>query len=412
MYPRSIHPDKSQRSPASLILIFSILVTLIWPCPARAATFVVNSGWDIKDLEAGNGLCVAYIMVIIPAVLAYCTLRGAVEEANALPGEDTIVLGSGTYTLSLEGRGEDAAATGDLDITDSVQIIGTGADTTIINANGLDRIFDIHGSDTQVLLSNLTITNGNLDDAGGGIRNEGNLMLNRVILRNNTAGQLGGALYNNGSCRLVNSALHANQALFGGGVYNSSGSSLTMTAGTLAQNRAIRGGALFNNGALSLTNVTIAGNRADLLGGGLYNTGLASLLHCTIAENSGSGLYNSTGLTMTNSLVSDNRPDNCQLNAPLNSQGGNLDSGWSCQFGALDRSGRNPRLQALTDNGGPTQTMALPPDSPAVDIGIFRDDMVSDQRGEKRPARHGLDSGAYELQSFALPASIYPLLCR
>ncbi len=392
-------------------LVLFLLLMLIYPSPARAATFLVNSEWDKNDLEAGNGLCVSYIMVIIPAVLAYCTLRAAVEEANALPGEDTIVLGPGTYRLTLSGRDEDAARTGDLDITDSVQIIGTGADITIIDGNGLDRIMDIHGSNTRVILSNLTISNGNMDD-GGGIKNEGDLTLSGVILRDNSSSGAGGAVYNTGQCHLVNSSLSVNQASSGGGASNSFTGSLSITASTLERNQARYGGAISNNGTIVLTNTTIAGNRASLQGGGLHNAGPARLVHCTIAENSGYGLYNGGGLTSINTLFSGNSPDNCQLVARLDTEGGNLDSGQSCLFEKKDQSGQNPRLQPLADNGGPTLTMALPPDSPAVDIGIFLDDMVSDQRGEKRPARRRPDSGAYELQSFALPASIYPLLHR
>jgi len=399
-----------------LALIVLVCQSVSGPAPAQAATFPVNSGFDRNDLEAGNGLCVASIVVIIPAVFIYCTLRAAVEEANGLPGEDIIVLGSGTYRLTLAGRNEDAAATGDLDITDSVQIIGAGADKTIIDADGLDRVFDIHGSNTRIILSDLTISHGN-EGQGAGIRNRGNLTLNRVILRDNrtggnTSNHRGGALYTSSRCRLTNCSLTRNQAGLGGAIYNSSAGNLTISAATLSQNRALQGGALFNGGTASLTNTTIGGNRADFLGGGLFNAGQGKLIHCTIAENKGGGLYNSSKLTIANSIISGNSPDNCQLNTLLNSDGGNLDSGQSCLLGQKDLSGQNPHLQPLADNGGLTLTMALNPDSPAVDAGMFLDGMHTDQRGEKRPARKCVDIGAYELQSFALPASIYPLLCR
>src|SRR3954468_21737047 len=51
-----------------------------------------------------------------------CSLRGAIIKANGHGGADVINLPSGTYTLTVAGTGEDAAATGDLDITDSVTI--------------------------------------------------------------------------------------------------------------------------------------------------------------------------------------------------------------------------------------------------------------------------------------------------
>src|SRR2546425_4440555 len=51
-----------------------------------------------------------------------CTLRAAIQASNANVGTDTIVLPGGVYTLTIAGRNEDLAATGDLDITDAVNI--------------------------------------------------------------------------------------------------------------------------------------------------------------------------------------------------------------------------------------------------------------------------------------------------
>ena len=56
------------------------------------------------------------------------------QEANATPGADTIVVPAGTYRLTLQGRGEDAGLTGDLDLLDTVAILGAGADVTVIDA--------------------------------------------------------------------------------------------------------------------------------------------------------------------------------------------------------------------------------------------------------------------------------------
>ena len=96
--------------------------------PATAAPFVVTTTADSND-----GAC----------TVSLCSLRDAVIAANASGGADIITLPAGTYTLTIGGRGEDAAATGDLDINNSLTINGAGAATTIVDGGGLDRVFDI-----------------------------------------------------------------------------------------------------------------------------------------------------------------------------------------------------------------------------------------------------------------------------
>src|SRR5690606_5196935 len=76
-----------------------------------------------------------------------CSLREAVLAANVAPANaDTIsVTIPGTIELSIAGASEDSAATGDLDIIGSTNIVGQGAEVTIIDANSLDRVFDFFG---------------------------------------------------------------------------------------------------------------------------------------------------------------------------------------------------------------------------------------------------------------------------
>lgn len=141
----------------SFVIIFAALLLGIQPVPvARAATITVDSTAD--NLTAGDG---------------NCTLREAIMNAN-LPGggdttsgdctvgdtgADTITLPDGTYTLSLTGTGEDANATGDLDITDGLTINGQGAGITIVDADGIDRSIHIIGAIT-VEINDLTVTGG------------------------------------------------------------------------------------------------------------------------------------------------------------------------------------------------------------------------------------------------------------
>lgn len=94
------------------------------------------------------------------------SLRSAIEQANQKSAPQFIFLNEGVYKLELEGD-EDLAHSGDLDIIGNLTIVGQGAGT-IIDANGIDRVFDVHPG-ARLNLLNLTITGGNAD-RGGGIR--------------------------------------------------------------------------------------------------------------------------------------------------------------------------------------------------------------------------------------------------
>src|ERR1043165_1908702 len=135
-FPEEIMAKKLVRS-FSVVVILSILLAQFGLRPVAAATnFVVNSNADKGDANTGDGFCET-------ATSGECTLRAAIQEANALEGSDSISVPAGTYTLSIAGAGEDAAATGDLDIWDSLTISGAGIGKTILDAGNLDREFHV-----------------------------------------------------------------------------------------------------------------------------------------------------------------------------------------------------------------------------------------------------------------------------
>ena len=96
------------------------------------------------------------------------SLREAIIQANEFESYDTITFDSGLdglpIVLSIEGRGENAAMTGDLDIRDDIRIFGNGSAATIIDAGGIDRIFDVNES--IFVISNVTLTGGSATDDG------------------------------------------------------------------------------------------------------------------------------------------------------------------------------------------------------------------------------------------------------
>src|SRR5262249_26820135 len=86
---------------------------------AHGATFTVDDVADAVDAVPGDGIC--------QTVAGVCSLRAAIQEANALPGADRIECLdklTGTVTLAIPGAGEDLGATGDLDIRDDLTIDG------------------------------------------------------------------------------------------------------------------------------------------------------------------------------------------------------------------------------------------------------------------------------------------------
>jgi uncharacterized repeat protein (TIGR01451 family) len=89
----------------------------------------------------------------------------------------------------------------DLTISKNVNIVGESANSTIIDAQKLGRIFNI-ASGSTVSISNLTLVNGSVTGNGGAIYNAGNLTLSGSDLRNNTATATGGTLYNTGSSNI------------------------------------------------------------------------------------------------------------------------------------------------------------------------------------------------------------------
>ena len=371
--------------------------------PGHAATFVVNTIADTADAVPGDGRCADSG--------GACSLRAAVQEANAFAGPDTIQLGAATYVLS-GAAGDDLALSGDLDITGDLTLTGAGTASTIIDGGGVDRVLDIDpsGAGVSVTISNLTVRGGNAaGQAGGGIRNLGTLSLSNVTLAANSSGVNGGGLLNLGTLTLTNTTVSGNTAgTDGGGIYNSGGGTLIITASTLSGNSANsagrNGGGIFNASAATLTNVTVSGNSANSGGGGVFNSGgTATLLNVTLGENSapiGGGISNPAGtVTLTNTLVANSTGGNCS--GAISSGGNNLDSGITCAFaGAGDLSNRDPLLGVLASNGGATQTRALSAGSPAIDAGSNAACPATDQRGVARPFPAGgnCDIGAFEFR--------------
>lgn len=402
------------------ILISLFLFFFFLPIYSFGANFRVNSTYDVQDLSPGNGMCVAYLLIAPPYVVAFCTLRAAIEEANSLPGVDTIALSSTSYRLSLQGAGEEKGASGDLDITDSLILEGNGIGKTVIDGNFIDRVFDIKGSNTTVTLKNVTLINGGGNiSAGGVIKNGGNIILDNVEIVGNDSlngDSQGGILFNSGNCKVIESTLTDGVAREGGAVYNRAQGDFLLQRSTVTANESKYGAGINNHGTMFIINSTISGNGSSKTGygGGVENWGTVTIHHATIAENKaleGGGISNKGVVWLQNSILFNENGGDCYQPAYIFSQGYNLVNDESCLLNnESDMQNINPRLKPLAGNGGVTLTHALYPDSPARNSGLFVATENVDQRGVKRPKGRQVDRGSYEWLERSIAPILYPLL--
>jgi CSLREA domain-containing protein len=394
-----------------------------------------------------------------------CSVRDAVGAAN--PG-DTVVIPAGVYTLNL----------GEVTIAVPLTLAGAGATKTILQAGALPgvaghRLFEITVATGDVSLMDLTVQNGSVRGngaAGGAIdwqSGSGNLTLTRCrVLFNeanadgptNGGAASGGALFfgPSGTLSIVETTFADNQVTargatgLGGGIDGgaifSFASTTRLVRSTVARNHALAtgpiangaasGGAIFT-GPVTVTDSTITDNELVAgagSGGGIFG-GPVDLSSSTVSDNvvnagaaSGGGLF-AVG-TLRNSIVANNlaknQPDDCS--GAFTSDGYNFISDDTCfaSPGTGDQIGTvsmpiNPLLGPLANNGGPTQTRALAPRSPAVDGGNpggCRDGggtlLLVDERGFPRTADGNgdgtavCDIGAFELQR--QPSAGAPLL--
>jgi CSLREA domain-containing protein len=287
-----------------LISMFGLCVPSIAPTYANS-TLTVTSAADAMDAVPGDGRCAT-------AASPVCTLRAAIQEANARPGADLIMLPRGTYTLTRAGSNEQAAALGDLDILDDLTITGAGATSTTIDANAIDRVFEVIGQ-TTVHLAGLTIQGGNPGNTpgythGGAIMNTGMLTIDASSIQRNTA-QYGAGIYTEGgSVTLNGSTIEQNAAYgFGGGI--SSSGAVTLIESTLRGNRAPSGGGFYNYGTLVVRNSSVVSNTAESNGGGIANFMTMTIVNSRISGNTaGSGIHNpaANGTTLIASRVTNN----------------------------------------------------------------------------------------------------------
>jgi len=317
---------RGRREVVSLAVIAGMAGLVALPASAQVV-FTVNSTADLVDANVGDGVCDAGGSV--------CTLRAAIQEANAVVGADTIDLSAiddpeNPILLVIDGVDETwganpdpatsgaepwivvdthDASIGDLDIIESLTITGAGAAATVIEWSAAsrddldpdtgDRIFNVVPTDTSISfsMSGVTVRNGSV-----GLLNSEDPTnpYNIEINPDDTIWQfrrLGGgiALGVGATVVLYDPAIHGGgggsddgMGPFPGGPGNEGEEGGSITDATLTDVRVVASysggdaGGIYNASPLLLQDSILSGNQSGSNGGGLYNDEASTIRNTTI----------------------------------------------------------------------------------------------------------------------------------
>ena len=405
--------------------------------PGRIRRFRVRAASSVILLTATGAAGIAFAPAALASVVpcSAASLISAINSANT--GGGTLTLTSGcTYTLTAKNNTTDGGV-GLPVIKARITIQGNGATITRSGSVAF-HLLDV-ASAGNLTLSSLTMTNGLANDGvngGGAIDSHGTLSISGSTFSGNsspaTSGTSGGAINSSGTLTVTTSTFTGNTAQEGGGIFNQKTATITnstfsnntatiygggallnaagtetLAGDTFTGNSGPGGGAIDNDTTLNISDSTFTGNTAGGNGGGgVQNFGTTTITQSTFSGNSspyGANIYNYTGFSLAISMsvvAAGVNGSNCGGQAPITDRGYNIDTGSSCGFSGTSMNNTQPQLGTLASNGGPTQTMALPAGSPAVNAipastpGCTG---TTDQRGTTRPQGSGCDVGAYEL---------------
>lgn len=198
-------------------------------------------------------------------------------------------------------------------------VYGEYGSMTINNSvlNGNLEYGGIYNDDDSIIyVYDSTISNNTtVEDDGAGFYNDGVALLSGCTLTNNTSVS-GGAVYNGYLLTILNSTIQHNTATGnGGGVYNVADASLVVRDSLISFNNSQgNAGGVYNSGTATFINSKVNENTATTDGGGVANIipGSLTLILSHVNRNtatSGGGIYNTGSLTVKNSNVVNNTPD-------------------------------------------------------------------------------------------------------
>ena len=366
-----------------------ILRTIVWlafliiSSALSASVFTVNEQIDAPDTNPGNGICDSS-----NSIGFQCTLRAAVMEANALPGADTIVLTQAQlpYTLTIPAAGSDDDATGDLNISESVSILGFDGKAaplptlrpTIVADNNA-RIFQVEADNVSIV--SLRLTGGFADNSGGAIRidNSESVVVDAVEIFENTSTFGGGGIALFGSSAAMSFMdIHTNQSAgSGGAIMVSLSSDLTLTQSSVRSNldtsvatpAAIRS---VTSSDLALFNTTVSGNS----GTGILASSTLQARNVTVLGNTGEQIEfsGSTGSTLflRNVVVIGGCIVTGSPAGTISTNGHNFadSNGCEIELGSSNVIAADPELGPLEHQANEFSSYHIPqPGSPLIDNG-------------------------------------------
>ena len=371
----------------------------------RGSVRPVGSNCDIGAYEAGN------LIVTNNNDSGAGSLRQAIADAVA---GDII-----SFDAPLSGGTISLGST--LVIPQNVTIDGSSLTEKITISGAGVGIFNVPIGVTATLNS-LIVTQGSANE-GGGLFNNGTVIITNSVFSANTANNAGGAIWNNatGTLTITGSTFSNNSAVEGGGIANYN--QLTVTNSTFTDNSALSnaGGAIYTTGleptlTQTITNSTFSGNSAATVGGAIFSSRSQTITNSTFSGNSapagangGAIWQDEQTLNFTNTIIA-NSPlgGDCVSVSTIVTNINNLVEDGSCATNGVGFQTGDPNLGSLASNGGSTQTFALLAGSKAINAG---DDTTCnaapvggfDQRGVARPNGDHCDIGAYEYADASAP---------
>lgn len=324
-------------------LLCVIPIGILWAAPASSATFEVDTS---ADVVANDGVL---------------SLREAIEQANAIPGKDFIVMAD-SLEEGIVLAGDPLVISDDVDIDGTYSrppVLGKGGDKQFVftgpievNGNNESNVFIIDPGLSSVELRDMIVISGGTSGAGGGIfiRQNSIVLLNDIVVAECHADLDGGGIYSFRSsltlrdCRIRDNTVGStakspsaatgetsplesgslakgdilSSALSGGGIFCES-SELSIIDSDIERNRAEgNGGGVYCDALspLAITRGTIANNSAGDSGGGIATEGALDLIDCHIDGNqcerggSGGGIIAGKGnVSLSNTEIKNNISD-------------------------------------------------------------------------------------------------------